>query len=215
MSAASVFILLLGINDPGNGLLFEIGGALTTLFVPLTLFLFYGAIRLAPGGLPLPAGIPRQPEVEMALFGRKYRSNDLAGRLTCTLFAENDVWAISWMSDNTKKEPPEWEAASLTEAVDEAATAALALWSNRFLVPGAQLDFAIYPWRYGRNGAIYDISGVPGDFTARDIVGSDREVRAPSLEGLVEAISREPGGDVAMLRWVRPFAELPTGGLEE
>ena len=47
MSAASVFIFLLGINNPHDGLLFEIAGAITTLFfVPLTLFLFYGAIRL-------------------------------------------------------------------------------------------------------------------------------------------------------------------------
>ncbi|HTZ92340.1 MAG TPA: hypothetical protein VMB74_08090 [Streptosporangiaceae bacterium] len=47
MSAASVFILMLGINDPGNGVLLEVAGAITTIFfVPLTLFLFYGALRL-------------------------------------------------------------------------------------------------------------------------------------------------------------------------
>jgi hypothetical protein len=149
----------------------------------------------------------------MPLFPRKTYP-DLAGVLTCLLFAEHGVWAINWMSDNTKKEPPEFEAASLTEAVDQAATAALALWSTRPPIPGARLDFAIYPWRYGRNGAIYEISGSPGGFTARDTVGSNREVQAPSLEGLVEAVSHEPGGDAAMLRWVRPFAELPTGALE-
>lgn len=47
MSAGSVFILLIGINNPRNGLLVEIAGAITTVFfVPLTLFLCYGAIRL-------------------------------------------------------------------------------------------------------------------------------------------------------------------------
>jgi hypothetical protein len=47
MSAGSVFVLLLGIKDPHDGLILEIAGAITTLFVvPLTLFLFYGAIRL-------------------------------------------------------------------------------------------------------------------------------------------------------------------------
>jgi hypothetical protein len=47
MSAASVFILLLGINDPGNGVLLDIAGAFTTLVtVPLTIFLIYGALRL-------------------------------------------------------------------------------------------------------------------------------------------------------------------------
>jgi hypothetical protein len=112
------------------------------------------------------------------------------------------------------KEPPEFEAASLTEAVDQAATAALALWSARPPIPGAQLDFAIYPWRYGKNGAIYDIGGAGGHFTARDTMGSNSEVQAPSLAGLVEAVSHEPGGDAAMLRWVRPFAELPTDALE-
>jgi hypothetical protein len=149
----------------------------------------------------------------MPLFGRK-TNPDIAGVLTCLVSAEDDAWAVSWMSDNTRKEPPEFEAASLTEAVDQAATAALALWSVRPLVPGALLDFAIYPWRYGKNGAIYDISGRPGDFTARDIQGSNREVRASSLEGLVEAVSQQPGGDVAMLRWDRPFAELATDALE-
>jgi hypothetical protein len=99
-------------------------------------------------------------------------------------------------------------------ATGQAATAAPALWSTRPLVPGARPDFAIYPWRYGRNGAIYEISGGPGGFTARDTVGSNREVRAPGLEGLVEAVRREPGGDAAMLRWVRPSAELPTDALD-
>jgi hypothetical protein len=47
MSAGSVFILLLGINNKHDGLLFEIAGVITALFfVPLTLFLFYAAIRL-------------------------------------------------------------------------------------------------------------------------------------------------------------------------
>ncbi len=149
----------------------------------------------------------------MPLFRRK--ADPAAARmLTCLVFAKAGSWEVSWMSDSTRKEPPEFEAASLTEAVDQAAAAAQTLWSTLPPIPGAEVDFAIYPWRYGRNGAIYDITGGPGGFTARDIQGSDREVRAASLEGLVEALSREPGGDVAMLRWVRPFAELPTQALE-
>lgn len=207
MSAGSVIILLLGINNPSDGLLFEIAGTITTLFfVPLTLFLFYGAIRLR--------GADTGRQSPMPLFRRK-TNPAIAGVLTCLLFAEDGAWAINWMSDNARKEPSEFEAANLTEAVDQAATAALALWSTRPLVPGAQLDFAIYPWRYGRNGAIYEISGGPGDFMARDTMGSDREVRASSLEGLVEAVSHEPGGEVAMLRLVRPFAELPSERLDQ
>ena len=206
MSVVSVFILLLGIYNPRDGLFFDVAGAIGTLFfVPSTLFLSYGAIRLRGADTGEPSTMP--------VFRRK-TSPDTAGLLTCMLFAEEGVWAINWMSDNTRKEPPEFEAASLTEAVDQAATAALALWSTRPLIPGAQLDFAIYPWRYGKNGAIYDISGRPGDFTARDIMGSNRQVQAPSLEGLVDAVSQEPGGDAAMLRWVRPFADLPTDALD-
>ncbi len=207
MSAGSVFILLIGINNPRNGLLIEIAGAITTVFfVPLTLFLFYGAIRLrhADSGTQSP----------MPLFRRK-ADPALARVLTCLVFAKSDSWEVGWMSDNTKKEPPEFEAASLTEAVDQAATAAQALWSTLPPIPGAEIDFAIYPWPYGRNGAIYDISGGPGGFTARDIQGSDREVRAASLEALVETLSREPAGDIAMLRWRRPFADLPTEWLDE
>jgi hypothetical protein len=205
MSAGSVFILLLGINDPGNGVLLDIAGAVTTLvFVPLTLFLIYAAVRLR--------GADTGSQSAMPLF-RRNSDPDLARTLTCMLTAEDGVWAISWLSDNTKKEPPEFEAASLTEAADQAATAALALWSTLPLIPGAQLDFAIYPRRHAKIGAIYDISGGPGDFTARQFQGSEREVRASSLEGLVEAVSQQPGGDIAVLRWVRPFAELPTDAL--
>jgi hypothetical protein len=149
----------------------------------------------------------------MPLFRRK-TDPLLARTLTCMLTAADGVWAISWLSDNIKKEPPEFEAASLTEAVEQASTAALALWSTQPLIPDAQLDFAIYPRRGGKIDAIYEISGGPGDFTAREFQGSNREVRAPSLDGLVEAVSREPGGDAAVLRWVRPFAELPTDWLD-
>lgn len=206
MSAISVFILLLGIYNARDGLFFDVVGAIGAIFfVPSTLFLSYGAIRLR--------GADTGSQSTMPLFSRK-TNPDLARTLTCMIFAEDGEWAINWMSDNTKKEPPEFEAASLTEAVDQAATAALALWSIRPLIPGAQLDFAIYPWRYGKNGAIYDISGGPGDFTAHDIMGSNSEVRSPSLEGLVEAVRHEPGGDAAMLRWIRPFAELPADALD-
>ncbi len=145
----------------------------------------------------------------MPIFGRK-TSPDTAGMLTCLITVEAGAWAISWMADNTRNEPPEFEADSLTEAIDDATRAALALYVVGPQLPGAQLWFAIYPWPYGRHGAIYDISDSSGHFTARDIIGSNREVQASSLEGLVDAVGREPGGDVAMLQWVRPFAELPT-----
>ena len=44
---------------------------------------------------------------------------------------------------------------------------------------------------------------------------SARQVQAASLEELVEAVRQQAGADIAMLRWVRPFAELPVECLEE
>jgi len=32
--------------------------------------------------------------------------------------------------------------------------------------------------------------------------------------GIYNPRNHAPGGDIAMLRWVRPFAELPTDALE-
>jgi hypothetical protein len=202
MSAVSIFILLLGIYSPRDGLFFEVVGAIGTIFfVPLTL---YAAIGLR--------GADTGRQGRMPQFRRK--TDPLVARsLTCMLTADRGVWAISWLSDDKKKEPPEFEAASLTEAADQAATAALALWSTLPFIPDAELDFAIYPRRRGEIAAIYEISGRPGDFTAREFQGRNREVRASSLDGLVEAV-QEPGGDMAVLRWVRPFAELPTDALD-
>jgi hypothetical protein len=83
------------------------------------------------------------------------------------------------------------------------------------MLPDAELQFAIYPWDYGKNASIHDISVLPAQFRARDILGSDREISAESLEGLVAALATEPSGDKAMLRWIRPFAEMPTEVLDD
>ena len=212
MSIGSVFILLVGIGgrsqNPTSGLVFIVVGIIGTLFfLPCTAFLAYGAVRLGHRDRQAArAGTPIQQEVAMPLCGRKPSRNTWS--VACLVSAERDGWQVSWIGEG-KNEPAEFEAASLTEATDQAARAALALYAVGPRPPGADLQFAIYPWDYGRNGAIYDISGSAGKFKARGIVGSEREIAAESLEGLVAALRQEPRGDTAMLQWIRPFAGLP------
>jgi hypothetical protein len=146
----------------------------------------------------------------MPRFGR--RSHARPALLTGVISADDAEWEVFFVGDRMK-EPARFTAASLTEAADQATAAALAMNMARPL-SGAALQFAIYPWDYALNAPIYDISGTPGQFRARDIQGSDREITAESLEGLVEALRTEPAVDRAMLRWERPFAALPTDALE-
>ena len=149
----------------------------------------------------------------MPRFGRG-RSRPASGLLTGVISAKQDEWEVFWIGEG-RNEPQEFLAPSLTEAADQATTAALAMYVVGPMLPDAELQFAIYPWDYGKNAPMYDISALPGQFRARDIQGSDREITAESLEGLVAALRGEPSGDKAMLRWVRPFAELPTELLDD
>jgi hypothetical protein len=151
----------------------------------------------------------------MPLFSRNRHRAPETGSITCIVSADEDGWHVSWIGEGSN-EPPDFQpSGSLTEVTEQAAKAALALYEVSPKPPGAELQFAIYPWDYGADGAIYDVSGSPGLFKARDIQGSEREVEAESLEGLVEAVRHEPGGDIAMLRWIRPFAELPAEWLQQ
>jgi hypothetical protein len=145
-------------------------------------------------------------EVTMPLLGR--RSRPTPGLLTGVISAAGAEWEVFFIGDGMK-EPRQFTAATLTEAADQAAAAALAMNMNR-PQSDAALQFAIYPWDYALNAPIYDLSGVPGQFRASDIQGSAREITAESLEGLVEALRAEPAGDRAMLRWERPFSALLT-----
>jgi hypothetical protein len=117
-------------------------------------------------------------------------------------------WLVSWAGDGVW--PPDIYAASLTQAADQASSAVAALYARYPAVAGAELQLAVYPWRY-RHGPMFDITGQAGALTARDIQGSDRSVVGETLEDLVEAVSQMadiPDGD-SMLRWVRQIADLP------
>jgi hypothetical protein len=214
MSALSVLMLLVGITNLHNGgLPFAIiGGACTLFFGGLAVFLLYAAVRLgrrdrrrlhgqAPGSRP--------EEVAMPLFGRNRQSPMEAWSLTANVEEGTDGWRVTWFGDG-KTQPPEFEEAGLTKVTDLAARAALALYAVGPRPPGTVLGFAIYPRTAGKKGAMYDVSGGPGRFRARDMQGSQQEVEAADLEQLVEAVRQNAGADIAMLRWVRPFAELPT-----
>jgi hypothetical protein len=144
----------------------------------------------------------------MALFGRRPRP---AGLLTGLMSPEGAGWGVSWVSDGSRQ-PKSLRAGSLTEAVRQAVEAALACYRSGPPQPGAELQLALFPWLYGRDAPMYDISGGPGQYRARDIQGSDSEITAETLEGLVAALAREPGGNEAMLRWILPFAGLEPDG---
>jgi|SRR5215469_10218083 len=145
----------------------------------------------------------------MPLFGRKSRSQSRL--LTAVISARQRDWEVFWIGDGGK-EPRSFRAAGLTDAADQATEAAVALDAAGPPLLNAELQFVIYPWDYGDNAPIYDISGAQGEFMARDIQGSEREITGSSLEELVAALGGEPAGSQAMLRWVRPFAALPTAG---
>ena len=143
----------------------------------------------------------------MPLFGR--RKFSVAGLLTGVISAQAGAWDVFWVGDG-ETQPPEsgFVAPGLTEAAEQATNMALAWYATGPQVPGAELQLAIYPCEYGRDAPIYDISGGPGDFHGRDLLGRGGRVIAASLEDLVSEVGMQRGGAVAMLIWGRPFADL-------
>jgi hypothetical protein len=117
-------------------------------------------------------------------------------------------WMVTWAGDGIW--PPRVAAGSLTETADQAEAAVAVLYADYPPVPGAELQFVFYPWRY-KNGPIFDITGQSGSLTARDIQGSEKSVSGATLEDLVEAVSQLPGipADDSMFRWVRKVSSLP------
>jgi hypothetical protein len=117
-------------------------------------------------------------------------------------------WSAFFMSEGLA--PADVRAWTLADVVAAADAAVAALYAQHPPVEGAELQLAIYPWDY-RRGPIFDIAGEPGAFSARDIQGSDVEVRGATLEDLATAVEGLPGmkPNDAMFRWIRPIASLP------
>lgn len=116
-------------------------------------------------------------------------------------------WSVSWAGDGAH--PPRIHAASLTEAAGQAASAVATLYARHPPVVGAELQLAIYPWGY-HGGAMFDITGHAGAFTALDIQGSGRSVTGATLEDLVDAVRSitDIAQDDSMFRWIRQVAAL-------
>jgi len=117
-------------------------------------------------------------------------------------------WMVTWAGDGAW--PSRVAAGSLTETADQAESAVAALYAGHPPVPGAELQFVLYPWGY-KNGPIFDIAGTPGALTARDIQGSGKSFSGATLEELVEAVRQSPDvpDENSMFRWVRKVSSLP------
>jgi hypothetical protein len=113
---------------------------------------------------------------------------------------EDGGWSVFFISEGL--EPAKVRAWTLTEVIDGASAAVATLYAGHPPVDDAELQLAIYPWNYD-GGAIFDIAGQQGSFSAWDIQGSDLAVRGATLEDLVTA-GRTDGrsvserGDVSM-----------------
>jgi hypothetical protein len=114
-------------------------------------------------------------------------------------------WAVVFAGDGLR--PDEIHGWTLTDVVDRTSSAVAALYAQHPAVDGAELQLVIYPWEYD-HGPIFDITGHPGAFVARDIQGSDVAVDGATLENLVTAIARlgPPVSEDSILRWGRPVA---------
>lgn len=132
----------------------------------------------------------------------------VADLITGTVSRTEDGWLVLWWGDGAT--PGELTAPSLTEATSQASSAVAALYAASQPLPGAVLQFAIYPWDdSGEAALIYDISGGPGRFIARDMQGSERVLEGGALEDLVRRAEELPEAMTSMFRWIRPVAELP------
>jgi len=122
---------------------------------------------------------------------------------------EDGGWSVFFVSEGP--EPAKVRAWTLTEVIDGASAAVVTLYAGHPPVDDAESQLAIYPWNY-EGGAMFDIAGQQGSFSARDIQGSDLAVRGATLEDLVSAVERTPGvpANNAMFRWIRRIASLPS-----
>ena len=113
-------------------------------------------------------------------------------------------WLVSWVTHG--RSPRRLRAATLTSAIEQASEQAAKLYRHRPTMSDTELLLAIFPGPY-KGGPIFEISGEPGHFTARDTRGS-RTVHCATLEDLAAARAEAMTGGQCMLVWKRPLAEL-------
>jgi hypothetical protein len=139
-------------------------------------------------------------------LGKAGRPADL---ITGVVGPEKDGgWSAFFLGDGLK--PPEVRAWTLTEVADQAAATVASLYARHPPVEGAELMLAMYPWDF-RGGAIFDVTGEPGSYSARDIQGSEALVHGATLEDLVSAVERltDVPRNRSMFRWIRSISSLP------
>jgi|SRR5580704_571512 hypothetical protein len=118
-------------------------------------------------------------------------------------------WEVTWIGDGGV-EPKDLRAATLTEAVDQAAAAVADLYARYPPNPDAELQLAIYPWHYHVGDPMYDISIGSDGFDAHDLQDQVPPIEGATLEDLVAATEYTPGSgiDHCMFRWIRPAESL-------
>jgi hypothetical protein len=132
----------------------------------------------------------------------------LSDLVTCIVERSGSGWDVNWASDG--KTPHDSSAASLTTAIDEAASQVASLYANHSEALKAELQFAIYPWQGKAVDVILDITKDGDELVATDIQGSGITFRATSIDGVVEGGERYlPDTSRAMVRWIRRVSDLP------
>jgi hypothetical protein len=131
--------------------------------------------------------------------------------ITCVVERDGEKWSVVWMADG--KVPSDFSDSSLSAAVNKASAEVAAMYAGKPQAAEAELQFAIYPWQ-GKNPGkvILDITKDGSRFNARDIQGTDINFQSDSVAAVVSDAERYlPNPGEAMLRWIRPVAELSGG----
>jgi hypothetical protein len=127
--------------------------------------------------------------------------------VTCVVEREGDAWDVVWASEG--RTPDNFKDHSLTSAADRAAASVAAMYSGESQTSGAELQFAIYPWKGNPGKVILDITPDAKGLVARDIQGTEITIQGTSLEELVQrAETMVPNPNDAMFRWIRRVSEL-------
>jgi hypothetical protein len=150
------------------------------------------------------------PAVRLVTVGPETTHMQLSPLITGVVSSGVDGWSVTWTGGGPTPAP--LHAESLSAAIGQASATVASLYASYPANPGAELQFAIYPWNY-QDGPIFDISGSPGRFGARDLENSLPAVGGATLEDLVAAVEQMPGAgpEHSMLRWVRQVSSVPTG----
>jgi hypothetical protein len=128
------------------------------------------------------------------------------GLITGLAGPRKNGWSVTWVCAG--RVPAPIHAPSLSLAATVASATVASLFAHGTVDAATEFQLAIYPWPY-HDGPVFDITGGPGSFTARDGATS---VPGATLEDLIAAAQRMPAGHGAMFRWTRPVSALPPPG---